>query len=37
LVVDANPLEDVTILSRPERHLKLIMQVGRLIKNELGS
>lgn len=37
LVVDANPLQDVTILSQPERHLKLIMQGGRLIRNELGN
>jgi imidazolonepropionase-like amidohydrolase len=36
LVLDANPLEDVKVLSQPERHLKLIMKAGRVVRNELA-
>lgn len=30
LVLDANPLEDITILDRPEHHLHLVMKEGRV-------
>ena len=30
LVLDANPLEDITILDRPEHHLRLVMKEGRV-------
>ncbi|MGW6196846.1 amidohydrolase family protein [Kribbella sp. NPDC055110] len=32
LVVDGNPLEDIAVLTEPERRLRLIMQAGRIIK-----
>jgi len=35
LVVDGDPLEDVTILAAPDRHLRLVMSGGRLHRNEL--
>jgi imidazolonepropionase-like amidohydrolase len=30
LVVDGNPLEDVTLLSEPESHIKLVMKAGEI-------
>jgi imidazolonepropionase-like amidohydrolase len=35
LVVDGNPLSDLTVLTDPKRHLKLIMKGGVIYKNEL--
>ncbi|MGA7173757.1 MAG: amidohydrolase family protein [Candidatus Dormiibacterota bacterium] len=35
LVVDVNPIEDVKVLSQPERHLKLVMKAGRVVRDEL--
>jgi imidazolonepropionase-like amidohydrolase len=35
LVVDGNPLEDIRVLTTPERTLTLIMKSGRVYKNEL--
>jgi imidazolonepropionase-like amidohydrolase len=35
LVVDGNPLDDIRVLTTPERSLKLIMKDGRIYKNEL--
>jgi imidazolonepropionase-like amidohydrolase len=35
LVVDGNPLEDITILSNPGKNLKLIMKDGKIYKNTL--
>ncbi|MGH7643009.1 MAG: amidohydrolase family protein [Candidatus Dormibacteria bacterium] len=35
LVLDADPLESVQILSRPERHLKLIMKAGQVVRDLL--
>jgi imidazolonepropionase-like amidohydrolase len=35
LVVEGNPLDDVTVLTAPERNLKAIMKSGRFYKNEL--
>ncbi|HEY6538992.1 MAG TPA: amidohydrolase family protein [Candidatus Dormibacteraeota bacterium] len=37
LVLDADPLLDVRVLSRPERHVQLVMQRGKLVRNSLGS
>jgi imidazolonepropionase-like amidohydrolase len=36
LVVDGNPLEDIGLLARPERSLKLVMKAGRIYRDELG-
>jgi len=35
LVVEGNPLEDIRVLTTPERTLKLIMKNGQIYKNEL--
>jgi imidazolonepropionase-like amidohydrolase len=35
LVIDGNPLDDITVLTTPERTLKLIMKGGQIFKNEL--
>ncbi len=35
LVVDANPLDDITVLTAPERNLRAVMKGGRFYKNEL--
>lgn len=35
LVLDANPLDDINILTDPERHLKAIMKAGKFYKDEL--
>ncbi len=35
LIVDGNPLEDITVLQDPERYLKVIMKDGRIYKNTL--
>ena len=35
LVVDGNPLEDIRVLTTPERSLKLIMKDGQIYKNDL--
>ncbi len=37
LVVDGNPLQDIRVLTAPDRNLKLIMKEGRVYKNELGA
>jgi imidazolonepropionase-like amidohydrolase len=31
LLVDGNPLEDVHVLAEPDRHLRLVMQAGRVV------
>lgn len=36
LVVDGNPLEDITVLQDPARFLKLIMRDGGVVKSELN-
>ncbi|KAJ7639771.1 hypothetical protein DFH06DRAFT_1099233 [Mycena polygramma] len=36
LVLDANPVEDVTILDRPEDHLFAVMKQGRVISSRLA-
>jgi imidazolonepropionase-like amidohydrolase len=35
LVVDQNPLDDVTVLARPEKHLRLVMTRGRIHASRL--
>jgi len=35
LVIDGNPLEDIRVLTTPQRTLKLIMKGGQIFKNEL--
>ena len=36
IVVDGNPLDDLTLLQDQGEHLPLIMKGGKLYKNELG-
>ncbi|WP_028920985.1 metal-dependent hydrolase family protein [Pseudonocardia acaciae] len=36
LVVDGNPLDDVTVLTNPDDALRLIMHAGRIHRNSLG-
>lgn len=36
LVVDGNPLEDLSVIANPERSMKLIMKDGRIHKNTLS-
>lgn len=33
LILDANPLEDITVLDRPERHLLAVFKEGRLVSS----
>lgn len=33
LLVEGNPLEDISVLRHPEQRLKLIMKGGRLVKD----
>ena len=35
LVVEGNPLEDISLIADPDRNMKLIMKDGRVFKNEL--
>jgi imidazolonepropionase-like amidohydrolase len=35
VLIDGNPLKDVTILSRPDKSLRLIMKDGVVYKNTL--
>lgn len=35
VLVDGNPLEDITLLADPEKNLRLIMKDGKLYKNTL--
>ena len=35
LIVDGNPLEDISLLADPAQNLKLIMKDGRIFKNTL--
>jgi imidazolonepropionase-like amidohydrolase len=36
LLIDGNPLEDITILSDPETNLSLIMKDGKVYKNTIN-
>jgi imidazolonepropionase-like amidohydrolase len=36
LIYDANPLEDIKVVTEPEKNLKFIMKGGKVYKNELG-
>ncbi len=35
VIVDGNPLDDITVLAEPDKNLKLIMKDGIVYKNEL--
>ncbi len=35
IIVDGNPLEDISLLSDPEKNLKLIMKDGKIHKNRI--
>ena len=35
LVIDGNPLDDIAVLTTPDRSLRLIMKDGQIFKNEL--
>jgi len=35
VIVDGNPLEDITLLADPEKNLRLIMKDGKIYKHEL--
>jgi imidazolonepropionase-like amidohydrolase len=35
LILEKNPLLDITVLDRPELNLKAVFKAGRLYKNEL--
>jgi imidazolonepropionase-like amidohydrolase len=35
LVVDGNPAEDITVLSVPDKHLKLVMKAGVVVRDQL--
>jgi len=37
LVVDGNPLEDISLIADPERTMKLVMKDGRIHKNTLSA
>jgi len=37
LILDKNPLQDITVLDRPELYLKAVYKEGRLYKDELHS
>ena len=36
LVLDASPLDDVTVLDYPEDHLFAVIQGGRVVSSRLG-
>jgi imidazolonepropionase-like amidohydrolase len=35
VIVEGDPLEDITILANPDKNLKLIMKDGKIYKNTL--
>ena len=35
LIVDGNPMEDVSLLADPDKNLRLIMKDGEIYKNTL--
>jgi imidazolonepropionase-like amidohydrolase len=37
LVIDGNPLEDLTRLTQPQQHLRLVMAAGRVVLDRLDS
>ena len=37
LVVDGNPLEDLSVMTNPEKNLRIIMKDGKIYKNTLNS
>lgn len=37
IVLDGNPLEDISLIADPDKNMKLIMKDGRIYKNALGA
>jgi imidazolonepropionase-like amidohydrolase len=37
LVIDGNPLEDITLIAEPEKNMKLIMKDGRIYKDVMSA
>lgn len=37
LVLDGNPLEDISLIADPERSMRLVMKDGRIHKNTLSA
>ena len=37
LVIDGNPLENIELLTKPEKNIKLIMKHGKVYKNTLNN
>jgi imidazolonepropionase-like amidohydrolase len=37
LVIDGNPLSDISVLTRPDEHLRLVMKAGRVYRDKLSS
>jgi imidazolonepropionase-like amidohydrolase len=37
IAVDGNPLDDIRLLADPDRHFKLIMKGGQIVKNTLDA
>jgi len=37
LVIDGNPLENIELLTKPEKNIKLIMKNGKVYKNTLNN
>ena len=36
LIMDGNPLEDISVLTKPEENLRIIMKDGKIYKNLLS-
>ena len=37
LVIDGNPIDDISLLENPEKNLLIIMKDGKIYKDALGS
>ena len=37
LIVDGNPMKDISLLAKPKQHIRLIMKGGKIYKNTLQS
>lgn len=35
IILNANPLEDITVLDRPDEHLLAVIQRGKLVSGQL--
>jgi imidazolonepropionase-like amidohydrolase len=36
IVLDANPLDDITVLDRPEVYLRTVIKAGRIVAGSLA-